>query len=524
MWTLLGERPIESLIDLPPMTDPGTQVVMGALASLFAKAFVTDHHLIIIILSRMVSLTLRHGFTDAAALGSSWFAVMSGTSFKRYREGHAWGLLARAFVDRYSLSAYRGGVLMGLQGISYWTLPLPAVQELTLHGFQQALQAGDFYFASYFAITIVTNRISMGHNLEDVAQEAAARQELVLKSGIRDAKDILVFYERAVQQLRGNSRSFGNLSGDGFEEQDCEAGLTPQRMSLTRASYWILKLQSRFRCGAYKEALQAAEKAVELLWCLNANLSLSEFHLYRALSLAGCFEESTPEEQRQSLVDIQRHQEQLAEWATHCPETFRAPALMVSGELARLAGRPDEATRAYEEAIRSARENGATHHLGLASELAANFWRSRQAPIVAHAFAREAWAAYQQWGATGKVHHLEAQWPHLLSLPATFRTDDTSSTDSTRIDALTVVKAQQAISGEIVLERLVTTLMQAAIENAGAQRGALLLPDGDTLLVAATSGASPGSVALPSRRGPDARAAVDPALLCPAHPRARAHW
>jgi len=50
-----------------------------------------------------------------------------------------------------------------------------------------------------------------------------------------------------------------------------------------------------------------------------------------------------------------------------------------------------------------------------------------------------------------------------------------------------VVKAQQAISGEIVLERLVTTLLRVAIENAGAQHGALLLPDGDTLTVAASS-------------------------------------
>jgi hypothetical protein len=133
--------------------------------------------------------------------------------------------------------------------------------------------------------------------------------------------------------------------------------------------------------------------------------------------------------------------------------------------------------------------------VGLASELAANFWHTRQAPIVAHAFAREAWAAYLHWRALGKVQQLESQWPHLASASATEEALTTSSTDSTRIDALTVVKAQQAISGEIVLERLVTTLMQAAVENAGAQRGALLLPSGDMLQVAALSGAEPGSFA-----------------------------
>jgi signal transduction histidine kinase len=189
-------------------------------------------------------------------------------------------------------------------------------------------------------------------------------------------------------------------------------------------------------------------------------------------------------------VDLQRHHQQLAEWAAQCPETFRVPERMVAAELARLEDRPDEATRAYEEAIRLAREGGASHHLGLASELAANFWRARQAPIVADGFAREARAAYRHWGALGKLQHLDAQWPHLAAAPATKDTS-TSSTDSNQVDALTVVKAQQAISSEIVLERLVDTLMQAAIENAGAQRGALVLPNGDTLAVAALSSGTP---------------------------------
>ncbi len=94
-------------------------------------------------------------------------------------------------------------------------------------------------------------------------------------------------------------------------------------------------------------------------------------------------------------------------------------------------GRPDEAARAYEEAIRLARESGAIHHVGLASELAANFWRARQAPTVAFAFARDAWAAYRRWGAAGKLHHLEAQWPQLVAVSAAGDAmASSSSTDS----------------------------------------------------------------------------------------------
>ncbi|MDY7225328.1 trifunctional serine/threonine-protein kinase/ATP-binding protein/sensor histidine kinase [Hyalangium rubrum] len=492
---LLGERSIASLIDLPPMTDPDVKLQVEALSSLFSSAYVSDDRLLVVVLCRMAALYLRHGFTPASVRGLAWLAVITGSFFKRYREGEAWGRLALALVDRYGLAPYRAITLMTLQVACSWTQPLPASQELGLGAFHHGLQTGDFTTASFDSATILMNRLAMGHNLDEVYQDTVRYIEFLRKIGIQDALDMGLCSQRYVQQLRGRSLSFETLSGDGFDEQEFEAVLTKRRMSSTRCMYWITKLQSRFMCGAYQEVLELADKAAGLLWSIHGNLLARELHLYRALALAACIEGASAREREQSLASIQGHQRQLAEWAEVCPANFRAPERMVSAELARVMGRSEEATRAYEEAIGAARESGATHYVGLASELAANFWRTRQAPIVAHAFAREAWAAYQQWGATGKVEYLETRWPQLA--PAEPKTSqDTSSTDSMRIDALTIVKTQQAISSEIVLEQLVKTLLQAAIENAGAQRGALLLPSGNTLQVVATSGNSTGGVAV----------------------------
>src|SRR5208337_3786578 len=46
------------------------------------------------------------------------------------------------------------------------------------------------------------------------------------------------------------------------------------------------------------------------------------------------------------------------------------------------------------------------------------------------------------------------------------------------LDLATVIKVSQAVSGEIVLEKLLDTLMRTAIEQAGAERGLLILPRG----------------------------------------------
>jgi len=76
--------------------------------------------------------------------------------------------------------------------------------------------------------------------------------------------------------------------------------------------------------------------------------------------------------------------------------------------------------------------------------------------------------------------------------------------DVAQIDALAVVKASQAVSSQIVLDRLLETLMRIVIENAGAQRGCLLLESGERLVLAAETGVDGQviSVRLPGGKEP----------------------
>ncbi|WP_224245601.1 trifunctional serine/threonine-protein kinase/ATP-binding protein/sensor histidine kinase [Hyalangium gracile] len=489
VWELLGERPIPSLLELPLMTDANTQVVMRVLSLLFAPAYFSDNNLLILHLCRMASLTIRYGNTDAAAHGYGWFGVITGFFFKRPQQGYAFGVLARQLVERYDLTAYRAKALLSLELVCYFNRPLAQAQEAILEASRYAQQTGDYQLACYSGLHSVWNRFAMGHSLDEVYEESVARLDFMSKGGFAGLQDVLFLIQRYVQQLRGRSHSFDTMSGADFDEASFEAGLTPAHMHLMQGWYWLNKMQSRFMCGAYEEARVASDEMGRFLWCFISIIQIQDYHLYRSLSLAASYEAGSPERRQQDLKELERHHQQLEEWAVNCPETFSSPAQLVRAERARLGGRLEEAMNAYEAAIRSARQNGFIQNVGLASELAANFYRKRQAPIIADAYAREARAAYVAWGAQGKVKHLDALWPHLVPSVASTSTT-TTSTDSMQIDAITAVKAQQAISGEIVLERLVSTLMRVALENAGAQRGALLLPRGGRLAVVASAEAS----------------------------------
>jgi len=489
VWQLVGDRPIPSLLELPRMSDPDKEAVLSLLAALFVPAIVTNPHLFTLHLCKMAALSLRHGNTPGAVHGYSNYGIILGGAFKRYREGLAFGQLANDLAERYGGSGLRSKGHYGMGVISSWTQPFTVAVEHLRKAFHYALQASDYQIACFCCSNLVMHRIAMGHELEEVYQESVARLDFTTKARFWDVRDIVLYSQRFVQQMRGLTPSFHSMSGDGFGEEAFEATMTPERAAITRCGYWLTKMKSRYMCGAYDEARQAEAKTMELSWTWRGRFQLTEVAFYSAVTLAACYERMTPAEQGPALESIRKSHQQLTEWAGFCPENFRAPERLAFAELARITGREAEAFRAYEEALQVSREHGFVQHAGLACELAARFWSERRMPTLAEAYARKAREAYQRWGAQGKVKQLEERWPQVASL----RSNDETGTDtnSTQIDALTVVKAQQAISGEIVLERLAHTLLQVAIESAGAQRGALLLPQGDKLSVMAISGTLP---------------------------------
>ena len=134
--------------------------------------------------------------------------------------------------------------------------------------------------------------------------------------------------------------------------------------------------------------------------------------------------------------------------------------------------------RLYEQAIQSARENGFVLNEGLAHEVAARFYAAHGFETFATAYLRNARDCYLRWGAEGKVRQLDASYPEIhLTEPLPGPTS-TIATPIERLDLATVIKVSEAISGEIVLEKLIDTLMRTAIEQAGAERGLLILPRG----------------------------------------------
>jgi PAS domain S-box-containing protein len=208
-------------------------------------------------------------------------------------------------------------------------------------------------------------------------------------------------------------------------------------------------------------------------------LETAEYHFYGALALAASCDSAAADELRQQQLDaIAAHHKQLQIWTENCPENFENRAALVGAELARLNGRDVDAMRLYEQAIRSARANGFIHNEALANETASRFYAARGFEKFARMHLNDARYGYLRWGSDGKVRQLDEMYPNLREEGRAPAPTSTIGTPVERLDLANVIKVSQAVSSEIVLEILIDTLMRTAIEQAGAERGLLIVPHG----------------------------------------------
>jgi PAS domain S-box-containing protein len=295
----------------------------------------------------------------------------------------------------------------------------------------------------------------------------------------RDVMDLLRSQQRFIASMQGRDVTYSNFIDDRFDEVAFEAQLTAARTPTVICLYWIRKLKARYLSGDYVEAQAAADKAKELLRISTIQLQLFDYFYYAALTVAALYEEASAGEQTGWRELLTAHREQLREWAENYAPTFSDKHALVSAELARIEGRDADAMRLYEHSIQSAHEHGFVQNEGVAYEVAARFYASRGAESIAHKYRREARECYNQWGALGKVKQLDERYPRLREERLPALTASTFGTPVRELDVETVFKASQALSIEIVLPKLIETLMRITVEHAGAERALLILLSGD---------------------------------------------
>ena len=508
VWETLSGHTIESLIDLPLMTNPELQAAMQVLSGLTPAAYFADPRLSYVQICRMVKIGMQHGASGASALACGYFGSILGPVFHRYTDGYRFAKLASDLVEKHGFIACKAKIYHLMGHVTVWTRPIASAVEFMRATFRTAIETGDLVYACYGLVPLIAGFLLRNDPLDAVWRESEIALDFVRKTKYREVADIIRSQQRFIATMQGRTEAFSTFNDAQFNEATFEAQLTGDRMSLMLFWYWVLKLKARFLAGNYAEAFAAADAAKLQLWSSSALFHLLDYVFYSALTVAACYENASTDQKQAWRELLTGYREQLREWAETYPPTFADKHTLVLAEIARLEGRDPDAMRLYEQTIQSARENSFVQNEALAHEVAARFYSARGFETIAHTYLRNARNCYDRWGALGKVRQLDERYPLLHEERVPASTTATIGTPVRQLDVDTVVKASQALSGEIILPKLIEELMRIATEHAGAERGLLILLRDDQPEIEAEAATGDGGVKVTVRQ-----AAVTPVDL-----------
>ena len=478
VWSQLGSRPIESLIELPLMRDPASLATMDVLTKLGPPAFYTDTTLLALFACRAVNLSLEHGNCDASCSAYVLLAMVAGARFGDYRAAvYRFGQLGYDLVEQRGLMRFQARVYMEFgYGVLPWTRHVRVGRDYVRRAFEAANKIGDLTYAAYCCDQINGNFLAAGDPLSEAEREAQDGLAFAQKMQFGLVIDAIATQLGLIRTLRGLTPTFGCFDDEHFDERRIERRfLENPDLAFVEFWYWVRKLQAQFFAGDYASAIEALSRAQPLLWTSVSQFETAEYHFYAALSKAAACNSAAAGTREQHLDAIAAHHRQLQIWAANCPENFDNRAALVGAEIARLQGREFDAARLYEHAIHSAGTNGFVHNEALANELAARFYAAHGFEKIANLYVRDARYGYLRWGADGKVRQLDQLYPQLIEKEPAPGPTPTIGTPVEQLDLTTVIKVSQAVSGEIVLKKTLDMLMRTAIEQAGAERGLLIL-------------------------------------------------
>ena len=294
--------------------------------------------------------------------------------------------------------------------------------------------------------------------------------------------------------LRGRTDTPTSLSSEEFNE----SGYLKAYGSLDffMSFYYVTKLGLLYLFGDYEAAARMAEKA-ERVADKTAGMIWDAWRcFYQALTLAALYPSLSHADQRIADESLAAACSQLQTWAENSPQNFSHWAALLGAETAAVRGDVVSAMDGYERAIAEAARHGFVHVEALTNECYARFWQARGNDEITGIYLRAAERCYSRWGASAKVEDLKKRHPHQLATTRRYP-ENLPSLDS--LDTTTVMRAAQLMSAEMEQSRLIGKLLRIVLENAGAERGFLLLErQGQLLIVAKGTVATAASVEFPA--------------------------
>ena len=474
---MIGDRLLADLADLPALTDPLQLAAHRILKELNPIAFFTSPNARYLCAMKLVQTTIEYGNCRISALGYILYSLTLIVKYREMEAGCEAGELSLNLYERWDVSELGASILHIWADSMHHNKYIDDCKVVMLKAFNIGLETGAYQWSGaaavdYLVITFFGNQ-SLQRSAEIIDEFIPILEKI-------DPNMVAYFFlnKQAIYQLTCNAETAENPPT--FID---DAALLKRAESsadlITSFVVYLYKLTIANWFGQVDRALEYANIGVEFLPSVAGVFVSPVFRFHRAIALAAACTDAREGDRQLYQEQLNICLEELREFAENCPANYQHKYLAIRAEVARLSGQKHEASECYDSAIALAMENGFIQDAALVNELAARFYLSQNRLIFVKSYLNDARMCYIEWGATAKVRQLEQYYGNLFPEAVESRVAATvtasTSSHANILDLATVIKASQAIYSEIVLEKLLKKLLHIILENAGAQKGCIIL-------------------------------------------------
>jgi predicted ATPase/signal transduction histidine kinase/CheY-like chemotaxis protein/class 3 adenylate cyclase len=485
----------------PRMQNPAVEQIMEMLLILSTPAFLENKDLFVLISLKMFSLTLRHGMTHAGVASICYYALVNYIAFGAVNRASR--IIENLFplFDVFEVSSHvRGRVnytysmVVGWYHDSYGDL-LTRLET----GIEHSWKAADLEYVGYYFFGILKYHFVMGRPLGEISARLTEidRYQRRLRhdvlSGLHDSYASFIAHATGApdaplwgpEDVALEGRMHGEASKGGFYQ-----------------AYFLLAQVF----GDMGLAADIYRKLLPLESFTILGPDYADYHLCGVLLHTRAGDALPGDLAAKRARRLKKHAARLARLARKYPANHRPHHALAQAELARIDRGPASALPLYEEAARLASHHGLVHYAALACELGAAC--AGEARVAERdRLIQRAHGLYDGWGATRKAKALAAAHPALFADAGGAR----GMQGGDALDLDTLIKASKAIFESLDFDTLLIRLMAIAVENAGADFGALYLVEADGPHLAVEARVEGGKLVVATAPGTPALHTLHPA-------------
>jgi len=478
---LLGKN-IEDLERLPEMINPQKLAIMRILMCTTAAGFIVMPEILPVIIFKMVRLSVKYGNSKYSSFAYVGYGFILCGILGNVNSGYRFGRLALSLRDRGDAKELTAKINFGFAArIRHRKEHVRETLVQLLEGYQTGLETGDLFYAGAGIIEYCTIFVFNSPELESAEKEMVKYAAVTNKFRQEMAFNVIEMIRQLILNMREEVKDHTRFQGEAFDEEKMLPVLIRDNVKTFLVGLYLGKCVMAYLFGSYRQSLESALKTELYYDSFEGSVLASIHYLFYSLSLLALYPEASEREKKHAAKTVKSNQKKLKKWAQHAPMNYMQRFVLVEAELAGIAHKADRAAVFYDQAIRLAGENECLYEEALANELAGKCYLGKKDEERGRNYLEEARHCYAKWGALAKVRQLERKYSFLKQTHVE-KTEMEETQPVEKIvredqdfDLMSIMKASQTFSGEIVMESLLKKMMKIVLENAGAQTGLIIL-------------------------------------------------